>query len=77
MATRLYSVNPEDNEFQITEAVGSANTTKNIELTVNLANSIITDSNVVGGTRAISKNEVILALRKMLNYLEKSSWPPA
>ena len=77
MATRLYSVNPEDSEFQITEAVGSAIVTKNIELTVNLSATLITDSNSPTGTRAITKNEVLLALQKMENYIEKGSWPPA
>lgn len=77
MATRLYSIDPENSEFQVTEAVGSAIVTKNVELTVNLASTLITDSNSPTGTRAITKNEVILSLEKLKDYILKGNWPPA
>lgn len=77
MATRRYSINPENSEFQVTEAVGAAVVTKNIELTVELANNIITDSNVSGGTRGLSEQEVVFALDKIKNYILRGNWPPA
>lgn len=77
MATRLYSVNPGDNEFQVVQAVGSANTTKNIELTVNTSATLITDSNTATGTRAITREEVVEALLKIKDYILTQNWPPS
>lgn len=68
MATRRYSISIGDNEYSITEAVGAATATKEIELTVDLA--VVTD--VVGGKQA-----VVLALEKLLDYLLRGNWPPA
>ncbi len=62
MATRLYSINPENSEFQVTEAAGIAVVTKNIELTVNIATNLITDANSPTGTRPITREEVMTAL---------------
>lgn len=73
MATRRFSINPENSEFQVTEAAGIAVVTKNIELTVNLA-AVLGEGS---GTRAINRGEVLLALEKLYNYVEKISWPPA
>lgn len=64
MATRLYSINRNENEFKVVEAVGSATVTKSIELTVDLA---------VG----IQKDEVIRALRELENHILKGNWNPA
>jgi hypothetical protein len=75
MATRLLSINPENSEFQVTEAVGSAVVTKNIELTINTAATIMTDGNSPTGTRALTREEVMTALEKLSNYIEKSLWP--
>jgi len=77
MATRRYSIDPETDEFSIVEAAGAAVATKNIELTVNLANNIVTDLNDPTGARTISKAEVLLALEKLENYIVKGNWPPA
>jgi hypothetical protein len=74
MATRLYSLNPGDDEFDVTEAVGSATATKSIELTVDLATSIVSDN---GTTRTIRKQEVLDALEKFQNYILRKNWPPA
>lgn len=77
MATRLYKVPYGKDEFQITEAVGSATVSQAIELTVDLANTIIKDGNTVLGTRTLSKAEVLLALENLQNYIVKNQWPPA
>lgn len=68
MATRRYSISIGDNEYQITEAVGAATATKEIEFTVDLA--VVTDK--VGG-----KAGVILAIEKPTNYILRGSYPPA
>ena len=68
MATRRYSINKGDNEYQITEAVGAAVATKEIELTVDLA----TVTDVLGG-----KEAVLLALEDFTNYITRGNWPPA
>lgn len=84
MATRLYGVNPGvtlDGSVSgtggVTDGVGSATTSHNIELTVDLANTIVTDASTVSGTRTISRNEVLIALNLFYQYIERQSWPPA
>ena len=77
MATRLYSIDPGNNEFQVVEAVGSPIATKNIELTVNLASTLITDTNAPGNVRSITREEVLEALEKFENYILRGNWPPA
>jgi hypothetical protein len=63
MATRKYSYDLGQNEYQIVDAAGSGTTT-GIELTVDLA-------------KILSKEDVILALEKIENYLIRNIWPPA
>jgi hypothetical protein len=67
-------VNPGENEFQVTQAVGAAVDTKNIELTVELADTAVNED---GGTRIISKEEVLIALDKIKNHILANIWPPA
>lgn len=74
MATRLYGANPGYALESVTEGVGSATTSHNIELTVDLSSSIVTDS---GTTRKISKEEVLFALELFEQYITRSIWPPA
>lgn len=64
MATRRYGLSRGETEFQVTEGVGSATASDNIELTVDLAASL-------------TKNEVILALEMLQNWIVKGNWPPA
>jgi hypothetical protein len=71
MATRRYSINPGDNDTQVTEAAGAAVATKNIELTVNLANVLD------GATKAISRDQVLVALEQLKQYIMRGNWPPA
>lgn len=74
MATRLYGANPGYNLEQVTEAVGSPTTAHNVELTVDLAATIVNDS---GSTRVISKQEVLIILCMFEQYIVRSIWPPA
>jgi hypothetical protein len=67
-------VNVDGNLESVTEAVGAATVTDNIELTVDLANTIVTDN---GTTRTISKNEVLIALNLFEQYITRVQWPPA
>lgn len=73
MATRRYSINPQDADFQVTEAVGAAVVTKNIELTIDFG---ALDSALVTGTQG--KLQVLMALDKLKAYIEtKHTWSPA
>lgn len=74
MATRLYGANPGYALESVTEGVGSATTSHNVELTVDLATSIVSDN---GTTRTISKNEVLIILNLFEQYITRSIWPPA
>lgn len=75
MATRIYGLSVGDDEFDVTEGVGSATEADTIELTVDLAD---TEVNLSGAsTRAIKKEEVLDALEKFKNYILKGDWPPA
>lgn len=64
MATRLYGLSRGENMDQVTEGVGSAVAADSIELTVDLAVSL-------------TKEDVLLALKKFEAYILKGNWPPA
>lgn len=72
MATIRISINPEDAIESIVYAVGAANVTKNIEVTVNQA-AIISDSSSTSNPRPISRKEVILALYNVIVGLERDA----
>lgn len=74
MATRRYSVAPGASLETVVEAVGAATVTAAVELTVDLANTVVTDGS---STRTISKNEVLIVLDILCQYLTRSNWPPA
>lgn len=74
MATRRYSTAPGDQlegTNRIVEAVGAATATKAIELTFDLAN--VKD----GGTKPLTKQDVIDALQRFQDYLIQNQFPPA
>ena len=75
MATRRYKLSPGKTEFNIVEEVGAATNSDTVELTVDLASTIVTDPS--GSTRTISKQEVVLILEMFINWIEKGNWPPA
>lgn len=64
MATRRYGLSRGETEFQVTEGVGAAVSSDNVELTVDLAVSL-------------SKEDVLLALDKIYGHIVKGNWPPA
>lgn len=74
MATRRYGLSVGEVLENVTEAAGAAVASDNVELTVDLANTIVTDN---GSTRTISKNEVLLILEMFEQYITRSIWPPA
>jgi len=73
MATRLYKYSPDQNETEITDGVGSAVASDAVEVTIELANTVYSE----GSQRVISKEEVILGLEKIINYINAKPWPPA
>lgn len=75
MATIRFSTYPNATEAQIVQATGSATVTSNIELTVDVGNTMD------GGTRVINRQEVIQSVRRLLDFLIKggasnTGWPP-
>ena len=73
MATRRYSIGPNERTEDVVEAVGAATATKSIELTVDLG--------AVKGTGNPStsnyRDEVIAACYRFIDYIQKGNWPPA
>lgn len=73
MATRRYSIGPNENVEAIVEAVGAATATKSIELTIDLG--------AIKGTgnprTSIERDEVLAALIKFEEYIQRGIWPPA
>lgn len=68
MATRRYMINKGETFTGITEAVGSATVSKNIELTV--------DFDAPAG-QTVTKAETLLALDMLREYILRGPWPPA
>lgn len=77
MATRRYSISPGQTEFQVLEAVGAATVSGTVEVTVDLANTIIKDANTTLGTRSITREEVLIALEQIRNHVISKNWTPA
>ena len=77
MATRRYKINPSDRNVNgtITEEVGAATNSKAIELTVDLAATY--KYNAAGVLVPVSKEDVLLALEELENYIVNRPWPPA
>jgi hypothetical protein len=74
MATRIYSVNPGEQNTSVNEAVGPTATSGIIAVVVDLATNI-TDQ---GSSRAPSREELLLALENIKEYIMRdNSWPPA
>ena len=70
MATRRWGISPGQNEYQVTEAVGSAVAANTIELTVDLAN--------LAGTGAPpTRQNVLDALAQIQDWILRGVWPPA
>lgn len=74
MATRRYMINAGERDFEVTEAVGAAVVTKNIEVTVDF-DALAGLSPTMTGTQA--KLQVIQSLEMLIQYINKGNWPPA
>lgn len=75
MATRRYSTSVGDHDTDVIEAVGAATVSGNIELTVNIATTIV--SNADGSTRGATREEVLLGLERIARHIESGIWLPA
>jgi len=64
MATRRYGLSRGETDFQVTEAVGAATATDDMEFTVDL-------------TKNITKEEAMRTLRMFERWILKGNWPPA
>lgn len=71
MATRRFMTGPGEQLADVTQAVGAATATKDIELTVDLANV------KSGDTVGLSKEDVLLAIDRLKLYIIQNIWPPA
>lgn len=69
MATRRYKVSPGMTEFQVIEEAGAATNSNVVEVTVDLAATLITDGAESGAQRAIKKQEMIDCLQKIMNHI--------
>lgn len=75
MATVRFSYLTDGREDQITQAVGAATVTTNMELTIDTGNTM------EGNTRVINKEEVLIGLRRLIDFIMKggasqTGWPP-
>lgn len=64
MATRRYGLSRGETEFQVTEGVGAATNADSVEVTFDLAANM-------------TKEEVLLALQMIENYILSHKFPPA
>ena len=67
MATRRYSINPQDHAHAITDTAGAATASKNIELTVDWDNLV-----ALGLTGPQARLQVLAALQRLHAYIETS-----
>jgi hypothetical protein len=74
MATRRYSINPQEPMHRITEAVGAAVATKNIEVTIDF-DALAALTPKITGTQA--RFQVAEAVRRIAEHIETHNWPPA
>ncbi len=78
MATRLYTIGPDARLGNVIEGVGAATSSANlINLTIDLANTLVKDGATASGTRSVSKNEILLAIETLEQYIVRGNWPPA
>lgn len=72
MSTILFGANPGYAFESVTEGTGSATTSHNVELTVDMATTIVNDGST---TRQITRMEVLIILNLFTQYIEKMNWP--
>jgi hypothetical protein len=75
VATIRFSYLTDGREDQITQVAGAATVTTNMELTIDVGNTM------EGNTRVINKEEVLLGLKRLQDFIMKggasqTGWPP-
>lgn len=73
MATRLFGLSPGQGTRSTNEIVGSPTVANAVEVTVDLA-ALVNDST---GVRGIKREEVVIALDNIRDYILQRPWPPA
>lgn len=71
MATRRYSITPNNPPYNVVEAVGAATVSGPVEVTIDLA------AVMQGNTVAMARVTVLEQLQKIVEYIERGNWPPA
>lgn len=74
MATRIYAIGPGEKQASVIEGVGSATSGAAIALTIDLATTVVTDGST---TRAMTRDEALIALEHIRNHIIKGNWTPA
>jgi len=72
MPTRRYKVSPQTAFLEVTEEAGSPVSSDVVEATIELDAVVGSDS----GFKTISKEQVILALMKIKDWITQQPWPP-
>lgn len=75
MATRLYANTANGTLETIIEGVGVANSAGIVNLSIDLGGTLV--DNGAGGTRSITKAEVIEGIEVLKQYIIRSNWTPA
>jgi len=70
MSTVRFSFTPNNPPFNVVQAVGAATVTGPVELTVDLGN--VQD----GASRALRRQDVLEAILKIQEYIERGGWLP-
>ncbi len=71
MATRRYSITPNNPPYGVVEATGAATVSGPVEVTIDLA------AVMQGNTVAMARIVVLEQLQKITEYIERGNWPPA
>jgi hypothetical protein len=74
VATRRFSIGPNERVEDIVEAVGAATVTKSIELTVDHQSNVKGTGNP---RQTLDREEVLHALIQLEDYIQKVQWPPS
>jgi len=72
MATRRLSIGAGEVVENMVEAVGAVTATKSIELTFDTSQTLLS-----GGTRGMTRSELIDALNKLHDYIMRMPFPPS
>lgn len=71
MATRRFKISVGEKTTDVVEEAGAATNSDTVELTIDLA---ATQVNLQSGQRTISKEEAVLAVEHILNYIKAMTW---